>query len=40
MWMRTRVIHITYLVGTAIAVAGWLCAIGWVSVKVAKWLLA
>jgi hypothetical protein len=38
--MRTRLIYIAYLIGTAIVVAGWLWAIGWLAAKLANRLFS
>jgi len=35
-----RVFVIGYLTAVAVAMFGWLSAFGWLTVKVAKWLLA
>ncbi len=35
-----RLFKICYLTGIAVAMVGWLSAFGWVTVAVAKWLLA
>jgi len=38
--MKDRLFTVCYLTTTAAAMVGWLSAFGWVTVAVAKWLLA
>jgi hypothetical protein len=38
--MKYRLFTACYLAATAVAMIGWLSAFGWVTVTVAKWLLA
>jgi len=38
--MKDRLFTVCYLTATAVAMVGWLSAFGWVTVAVAKWLLA
>jgi hypothetical protein len=38
--MKDRLFTACYLAATAVAMIGWLSAFGWVTVAVAKWLLA
>jgi hypothetical protein len=38
--MKDRLFTACYLTATAVAMLGWLSAFGWVTVAVAKWLLA
>ena len=38
--VKERLVTACYLTATAVAMVGWLCAFGWVTVAVAKWLLA
>jgi len=38
--MKDRLFKVCYLTATAVAMLGWLSAFGWVTVAVAKWLLA
>jgi hypothetical protein len=38
--VRRRLVPICYLGALAVAVAGWLWAIGWATVELAKWLLS
>jgi hypothetical protein len=35
-----RVLVIAYLAAVAVAMFGWVSAFGWLTVQVAKWLLA
>jgi hypothetical protein len=35
-----RFFVIGYLTASAVAMAGWVSAFGWITVKVAKWLFA
>jgi hypothetical protein len=37
---RPRLVRAAYILATAVAMFGWLCAIGWVTVGLAKWLIA
>jgi hypothetical protein len=37
---KQRVFSICYLSAVAVAMVGWLWAIGWVTLAAAKWLLA
>jgi hypothetical protein len=38
-WKR-RLSTVYYLIAITVAMVGWLSAFGWVTVAVAKWLLA
>ena len=38
--VKARLFRICYVVATAVAMVGWLSAIGWGTVAAAKWLLA
>jgi hypothetical protein len=38
--MNQRFFNISYLAAIAVAMVGWLSAFGWITVKVAEWLLA
>jgi hypothetical protein len=38
--LRERSFRICYLTAIAVAMVGWLSAFGWVTLTVAKWLLA
>jgi hypothetical protein len=38
--VKDRLFTACYLAATAVAMIGWLSAFGWVTVAVAKWLLA
>jgi hypothetical protein len=38
--MKDRLFTACYLAATAVAMIGWLSAFGWVTVAVAKWVLA
>jgi ABC-type enterochelin transport system permease subunit len=38
-WKR-RLSTVCYLIAITVAMVGWLSAFGWVTVAVAKWLLA
>jgi hypothetical protein len=38
--VKDRLFTVCYLTATAVAMLGWLSAFGWVTVAVAKWLLA
>ena len=38
--LKDRLITIGYLTMIAVAMLGWLSAFGWVTVAVAKWLVA
>jgi hypothetical protein len=38
--VKDRLFRICYVVATAVAMLGWLSAFGWVTIAVAKWLLA
>jgi hypothetical protein len=38
--LKQRVSIICYLSAVAVATAGWLSALGWAAVSVAKWLIA
>jgi hypothetical protein len=35
-----RLFRVCYLTAIAVAMLGWLSAFGWISVRVAQWLLA
>jgi hypothetical protein len=37
---KERLFTVCYLTATGVAMVGWLSAFGWVTVAVAKWLLA
>jgi hypothetical protein len=37
---RPRLFRAAYILATAVAMFGWICAIGWVTVGLAKWLIA
>jgi ABC-type enterochelin transport system permease subunit len=38
--VKDRLLTVCYLTAISIAMLGWLSAFGWVTVAVAKWLLA
>ena len=38
--MNRRLFDITYLAAIAVAMVGWLSALGWITVRLASWLLA
>ncbi|SHH19835.1 hypothetical protein [Bradyrhizobium erythrophlei] len=38
--VKERLFTVCYLTATGVAMVGWLCAFGWITVAVAKWLLA
>jgi hypothetical protein len=37
---RPRLFRTAYILATAVAMVGWLWAIGWITVAFAKWLIA
>jgi hypothetical protein len=37
---RPRLFRVVYILATAVAMFGWLSAIGWVTIGLAKWLIA
>jgi hypothetical protein len=38
--VKDRLFTACYLTATAVAMLGWMSAFGWVTVAIAKWLLA
>jgi hypothetical protein len=38
--LKQRLITVGFFVATGIAMAGWVSALGWAAIAVAKWLLA